>query len=80
MKKAAFTAAFSHIISFFFLHFTHRYSIINIGDDFVEPYEIIGKKRGALSKGGIVDYEKVSTIIVNDLKNGYFNNITFDRL
>ena len=57
-----------------------RYGITDIEDDYIEAYETIGKKRGALSKGGIVDYEKVSTIIVNDLKNGYFNEITFDRL
>ena len=43
-------------------------------------YEMIGKKRGALSKGGIVDYEKVSNIIMNDFKNGLFGKITFDRL
>jgi len=57
-----------------------RYGIIELDDDFVEAYEIIGQKRGALSKGGIVDYEKVSNIIISDLKNGYFGSITFDRL
>ncbi|MBR2588472.1 MAG: ribosome biogenesis GTPase YlqF [Bacilli bacterium] len=57
-----------------------RYGIIELEDDFIEAYEIIGKKRGALSKGGIVDYEKVSNIIVNDLKSGFFTEITFDRL
>lgn len=41
---------------------------------------MIAKKRGAISKGGIVDYEKVSNIIVRDLKNGYLGNITFDRI
>ena len=57
-----------------------RYGIIELEDDFIEAYEIIGKIRGALSKGGIVDYEKVSNIIVNDLKSGFFTEITFDRL
>ena len=57
-----------------------RYGIIELDDDFIEAYEIIGQKRGALSKGGIVDYEKVSNIIISDLKNGYFGSITFDRL
>ena len=41
---------------------------------------MIGKKRGALSKGGVTDYEKVSSIIISDLKNGYFGDITFDRI
>jgi ribosome biogenesis GTPase A len=50
-----------------------------VEEDFIEVYETIGKRRGALSKGGIVDYEKVSKIILNDFKNGYFGNITLDR-
>ena len=41
---------------------------------------MIGKKRGALTKGGVADYEKVAAIIVNDLKNGYLGNVTLDRL
>ena len=57
-----------------------RYDIDKLDDDYIEAYELIGKKRGALSRGGIVDYEKVSNIIVRDLKNGYFGNITLDRL
>lgn len=57
-----------------------RYGLTELDDDFIETYEIIGKRRGALSRGGIVDYEKVSNIIVRDLKNGYFGNITLDRL
>ena len=57
-----------------------RYGITELDEDYIEAYETIGKKRGALSKGGIVDYEKVSTIILNDFKNGYFGKITLDRL
>ena len=56
-----------------------RYDITNL-DDIVKAYEIIGRKRGALSRGNIVDYEKVSNIIIRDLRNGYFGNITFDRI
>ena len=43
-------------------------------------YEMIGKKRGVLSRGGVVDYEKVSVLIIQDLKNGAFGPVTFDRL
>ena len=56
-----------------------RYDITNL-DDIVKAYEIIGRKRGALSRGNIVDYEKVSNIVIRDLRNGYFGNITFDRI
>ena len=57
-----------------------RYGIEDLDEDFIKAYEIIGKRRGALSRGGIVDYEKVSDIIIKDLKNNYFGKITFDRL
>ena len=57
-----------------------KYGITEIDEDYVEAYEVIGKKRGALSKGGIVDYEKVSRIIIQDLKNNSFGEITFDRV
>jgi len=57
-----------------------RYGIKELDEDFIEAYDIIAAKRGALSKGGVADYEKVSNIIVKDLKNGYIGNVTFDRL
>ena len=57
-----------------------RYGITSYNDDlFVETLDIIGKKRGCLIKGGIVDYDKVFNIILNDIKNGYIKEITFDR-
>ena len=42
-------------------------------------YEI-GKKLGCLVKGGNVDYDKVYSVIVRDLKDGLLGNITFDRI
>jgi len=57
-----------------------RYGIHDLDDEFIEAYELIAKKRGALSKGGVANYERVSEIVVQDLKNGSFGNITFDRL
>ena len=57
-----------------------RYGIVELDEDLIESYDMIAKKRGALSRGGVADYDKVSNIIIRDLKNGYFGNITFDRL
>ena len=57
-----------------------RYGITEIDEDLIEAYDMIAARRGALSRGGVADYEKVSNIIIRDLKNGYFGNITFDRL
>lgn len=55
------------------------YDITNI-DDFEEIFDIIGKKKGLLQKGGIVDYDRVIDLIINDIKSGKIKNITFDRL
>lgn len=57
-----------------------RYGITEIDDDFIETFDAIGKRRGALTRGGVADYDKVATIVVNDLKNGYLGNVTLDRL
>ncbi len=57
-----------------------RYGIVELDEDLIEVYDMIAKRRGALSRGGVADYDKVSNIIIRDLKNGYFGNITFDRL
>ena len=48
--------------------------------DIVEILETIGKKRGCLVKGGIVDYDKVYSVVINDIKLGNIKGITFDRL
>ena len=46
----------------------------------IEIMEEIAKKRGCITKGNITDYEKVSGIILNDIKNNAFKEITLDRL
>ena len=56
-----------------------KYGVTGIDyDNITDTYDLIGKKRGALLKGGIIDYDKVYTIIINDLKNGTIKNVTFD--
>ena len=57
-----------------------RYGFHEVDEDYMEAYENIARKRGALSKGGVANYERVSEIIVQDLKNGSFGKVTFDRL
>ena len=57
-----------------------RYKIDNISDDFVETLEIIGRKRGCIIKGNEVDYDKVISIIMLDIKQGVIKGVTFDRL
>ena len=47
-------------------------------DKYLEIFELIGKKRGAIISGGNVDYEKVSNIILDDFRSGKLGNITLE--
>jgi len=58
-----------------------RYGISNVTEDTFEDVLIsIGNKRGCIVKGGCVDYDKVYTVIMNDIKTGLIPEITFDRI
>lgn len=58
---------------------TDRYGKIDFDiDDVIPAYEIIGKKRGCLISGGQVDYDKVSSLIIKDLREGKLGRVTFD--
>lgn len=56
-----------------------RYGIRKLDEDISISYDMIGKKLGAIIKGGEVDYDRVSNMIVNDIKNEIIKGITFDR-
>lgn len=56
-----------------------RYGIDSLDEDIVITLEHVGTKRGCLMKGGLVDYDKVYSLILKDVKDGILKNITFDR-
>lgn len=58
----------------------NRYGNFSLDEeDYTEAYEYIGRKRGCLVKGNEVDYNKVSNIIIKDLREGYLGKVTFDE-
>lgn len=57
----------------------NRYGVDHVDTDIEITLDLIGKKFGCLMRGGIVDYDKVYSIIMNDIKTGKINGITFDR-
>ena len=58
----------------------NRYNIQLDNMTNIEIMESIAKKRGCVTKGNITDYERVSSIILNDIKNNAFKEITLDRI
>ena len=76
-------------LSFYILHklnelypnyLEKRYGITTVSDDIIATLEEIGNRRGAKISGGEIDYDKVYSIIIRDLKEGLIGPITLDRL
>ena len=57
-----------------------RYNLDHLDDDILNDLEFIGRQRGCLIKGGEIDFDKVMSLIMNDIKNGFIKGITFDRI
>lgn len=51
---------------------------IDADTEFVDVLDIIGKKRGALIRGGEIDYDRVYTIIINDIRSKQLGELSFD--
>lgn len=49
-------------------------------NDIIELMDIIARKRGAIISGGEIDYEKVSSIILNDFRTGKIGQITLEQV
>ncbi|MFD1171940.1 ribosome biogenesis GTPase YlqF [Oceanobacillus picturae] len=56
-----------------------RYPIDRDMTDMWEIFEAIGKQRGALESGGSVNFEKVSDLVIRDLRTGRLGNITLEN-
>ena len=56
------------------------YGITTVSDDIIATLEEIGNRRGAKISGGEIDYDKVYSIIIRDLKEGLIGPVTLDRL
>lgn len=55
-------------------------SIIPEEDETINLMNIIAKKRGAIISGGEVDYEKISSIILNDFRTGKIGRISLEKV
>mgnify|MGYP006379222263 CR=1 FL=1 len=44
-----------------------RYNVDDVSD-IVSVYDIIGKKYGFLERGGLINYDRVTDLVINDVK------------
>lgn len=55
-----------------------RFKLQVIPDDLVELYDHVGKLRGCLAGGGLVDYDKVSELVVREIRSEKFGRISLE--
>ena len=55
-----------------------RYALESTPVDQLALLDAVGKKRGCLRKGGVVDYDRASRIFINDLRAGGLGPITLE--
>lgn len=68
--------------AFLLQHYPHalqqRFSLENLPDTEIELMEAMGKKRGCLRGGGDVDLEKISKILITELRSGGLGRLTLE--
>ena len=72
-----------YIIKFLYANYRdvleRNYGVTDIAD-FYEVYDTIGRRRGFIGKGGVIDDDRVTDLIINDVKQGKIKGLTFDRI
>lgn len=61
-------------------HIKNRYGIDVDMTDMWEVFTAIGKSRGALESGGRVNFDKVSDIVLGDVRSGKLGKISFESV
>jgi ribosome biogenesis GTPase A len=55
-----------------------RYKLQEIPEDIVQLFDEIGKRRGCLMGGGLVDYDKTSELVLRELRGGKLGTFTLE--
>ncbi len=56
-----------------------RYQLTDIPEDVVALFDHIGKLRGCLSGGGLIDYDKVAELVIREIRSEKFGPLSFER-
>lgn len=56
-----------------------RYKLDSIGEETIETLDAIAKKRGALIKGGEIDYNRIAVILLDEFRGGKIGNISLEH-
>jgi ribosome biogenesis GTPase A len=67
-----------YLLENYFEALAERYALDETPADQIALLDAIGKRRGCLAKGGVVDYDRASRIFINDLRAGALGRVTFE--
>lgn len=56
-----------------------RYQLSDIPDEIVELFDAIGKNRGCIMSGGIIDYDKTAELVLRELRAGKLGRLTLEE-
>ncbi|WP_028398994.1 ribosome biogenesis GTPase YlqF [Ectobacillus panaciterrae] len=56
-----------------------RFNLSDIPEDIVELFDAIGKRRGCLMGGGMIDYDKTAELVLRELRAGKIGRFTFEK-
>ncbi|WP_416150969.1 ribosome biogenesis GTPase YlqF [Salipaludibacillus sp. HK11] len=57
----------------------NRYNLTELPEDVGELFDAIGKRRGCLVSGGLVDYDRVAEIVFRDFRQGKLGKISLEH-
>ncbi|HEY5734193.1 MAG TPA: ribosome biogenesis GTPase YlqF, partial [Gammaproteobacteria bacterium] len=55
-----------------------RYRLTELPPDGVKLIEEIGRRRGALGAGGVIDHEKAARLLIADMRSGVMGGICLE--
>ena len=56
-----------------------RYGLEELNEDPILILEAIGKKRGCILKGGVIDLDRVRTILMNELRSMKIGAMSYEK-
>ena len=56
-----------------------RYDLAHIPNNEIDLLDAIGHRRGCIGRGGIINFEKVSELFIQDIRQGALDPISFER-
>lgn len=56
-----------------------RFKLAELSEDRLENMELIGRKRGCIMSGNMIDYDKTARLIIDDFRKGTIGQISLER-